>query len=94
MLTRLTPTTSVGYLLAAYFVFGVGAGLANPPITNTALSGMPPSQAGVAAAIASTSRQVGMTPGVAVIASRRVPHRPATASASSRRGSPRVIRVD
>ncbi len=67
LLTRLTPTTPTAYLLAAYFVFGLGAGLINPPITNTAVSGMPPSQAGVAAAIASTSRQVGMTLGVAVI---------------------------
>ena len=67
MLTRLTPTTRVGYLLVAYLVFGVGAGMVNPPITNTAVSGMPPSQAGVAAAIASTSRQVGFTLGVAVI---------------------------
>jgi predicted MFS family arabinose efflux permease len=67
MLTQLTPTTSAGYLLAAYLLFGLGSGLVNPPITNTAVSGMPPSQAGVAAAIASTSRQVGMTLGVAVI---------------------------
>jgi len=67
MLTRITPTTSSAYLLIAYFVFGLGSGLINPPITNTAVSGMPPSQAGVAAAVASTSRQVGMTLGVAVI---------------------------
>jgi EmrB/QacA subfamily drug resistance transporter len=67
MLTRLTPSTPTGYLLGAYFLFGLGAGLINPPITNTAVSGMPPSQAGVAAAIASTSRQVGMTLGVAVL---------------------------
>jgi len=67
MLTGLSPTTPVGFLLAAYFVFGLGSGLLNPPITNTAVSGMPPAQAGVAAAIASTSRQVGMTLGVAVI---------------------------
>jgi EmrB/QacA subfamily drug resistance transporter len=67
MLTRLAPDTPTNYLLAAYFLFGVGSGLINPPITNTAVSGMPPSQAGVAAAIASTSRQVGMTLGVAVI---------------------------
>jgi EmrB/QacA subfamily drug resistance transporter len=67
MLTRLTPSTSSGYLLIAYFVFGIGSGLVNPPITNTAVSGMPASQAGVASAIASTSRQVGMTLGVAVI---------------------------
>jgi MFS family permease len=67
MLTRLEPHTATGYLLIAFFVFGLGSGLINPPITNTAVSGMPPSQAGVAAAIASTSRQVGMTLGVAVI---------------------------
>jgi EmrB/QacA subfamily drug resistance transporter len=67
MLTRLTPHTSTLYLLGAYFVFGLGAGMVNPPISNTAVSGMPPSQAGVAAAVASTSRQVGMTLGVAVI---------------------------
>jgi predicted MFS family arabinose efflux permease len=67
LLTRLAPATSTGYLLLAYFIFGVGFGLVNPPITNTAVSGMPPSQAGVAAAVASTSRQVGMTLGVAVL---------------------------
>jgi MFS family permease len=67
LLTRLAPATSSGYLLLAYFIFGVGLGLVNPPITNTAVSGMPPSQAGVAAAVASTSRQVGMTLGVAVL---------------------------
>jgi EmrB/QacA subfamily drug resistance transporter len=67
MLTRLSPSTPIGYLLGAYFLAGIGSGLVNPPITNTAVSGMPPSQAGVASAVASTSRQVGMTLGVAVI---------------------------
>jgi EmrB/QacA subfamily drug resistance transporter len=67
MLTQLTATTSYAYLLAAYVIFGLGFGLVNPPITNTAVSGMPPSQAGVAAAVASTSRQVGQTLGVAVV---------------------------
>ncbi|HUE26268.1 MAG TPA: MFS transporter [Solirubrobacteraceae bacterium] len=67
MLTRLTATTSTVYLLGAYLIFGIGVGLINPPITNTAVSGMPPAQAGVAAAVASTSRQVGVTLGVAVI---------------------------
>ncbi|MDQ1691637.1 MAG: hypothetical protein QOD87_1745, partial [Pseudonocardiales bacterium] len=41
----------------------------NVPITNTAVSGMPRSQAGVAAAVASTSRQVGASLGVAVVGS-------------------------
>jgi EmrB/QacA subfamily drug resistance transporter len=67
MLTGLTRATGTGYLLASYGLFGVGMGLLGPPITNTAVSGMPGEQAGVAAAIASTSRQVGMTLGVAVI---------------------------
>ncbi len=67
MLTGLSPTTATSELLIAYVVFGLGSGLVNPPITNTAISGMPPAQAGVAAAIASTSRQVGMTLGVAVV---------------------------
>jgi MFS family permease len=67
MLTQLTAQSSPEYVLGAYFVFGFGFGLVNPPITNTAVSGMPPSQAGVAAAVASTSRQVGATLGVAVL---------------------------
>jgi hypothetical protein len=41
----------------------------NAPITNTAVSGMPLQQAGVAAAVASTSRQIGQSLGVAVIGS-------------------------
>lgn len=60
------PTTPLWVLLVAYGVFGIGFGLVNPPITNTAVSGMPRSQAGVAAAVASTSRQVGQSLGVAV----------------------------
>jgi EmrB/QacA subfamily drug resistance transporter len=67
MLTGLSPTTPVAQLLGSYFLFGLGFGLMNPPITNTAVSGMPSSQAGVAAAVASTSRQVGQTLGVAVL---------------------------
>ena len=69
MLTRLTSSTSTGYLLASYVVFGIGSGLVNAPITNTAVSGMPRSQAGVAAGLASTSRQVGSALGVAVAGS-------------------------
>jgi MFS family permease len=67
MLTGLSPTTAAPLLLGSYFLFGVGLGFENPPITNTAMSGMPAAQAGVAAGIASTSRQVGVTLGVAVI---------------------------
>ena len=69
MLTRLTGGTAIGWLVAAYVIFGIGFGMVNAPITNTAVSGMPRSQAGVAAAIASTSRQVGGSLGVAVVGS-------------------------
>ncbi len=67
LLTGLTQTTSTATLVVAYAIFGVGFGTINPPITNTAVAGMPPAQAGVAAAIASTSRQFGQTLGVAIV---------------------------
>ncbi|RPF33321.1 MFS transporter [Streptomyces sp. TLI_185] len=59
--------TSNVTLFVAYMLFGIGFGFVNAPITNTAVSGMPRSQAGVAAAVASTSRQLGQTLGVAVV---------------------------
>ena len=66
MLTQLGATTSLVWVVAAYVVFGLGFGMVNAPITNSAVSGMPNAQAGVAAAIASTSRQVGASLGVAI----------------------------
>ncbi|MFG3548306.1 MFS transporter [Streptomyces sp. NPDC047725] len=59
--------TSDVTLFLGYVLFGVGFGFVNAPITNTAVSGMPRAQAGVAAAVASTSRQLGQTLGVAVV---------------------------
>jgi EmrB/QacA subfamily drug resistance transporter len=67
LLTGLGAHTAIPSLLPAYFIFGIGFGMINPPITNTAVLGMPAAQAGVAAAVASTSRQVGQTLGVAVV---------------------------
>lgn len=66
LLTGLAPDTGMERLLAAYGLFGVGMGLVNAPITNAAVSGMPRAQAGLAAGLASTSRQVGATLGVAL----------------------------
>jgi len=66
LLIDLGVRTAVWYLTVAYLVYGAGAGLVSAPITNTALSGMPLDQAGVAGAIASTSRQIGAALGVAV----------------------------
>ncbi|MFC0629234.1 MFS transporter [Kribbella deserti] len=69
LLSQATVETPTIILLVAYLDFGLGFGMLNAPITNAAVSGMPPSQAGVAAAIASTSRQVGAALGVAVVGS-------------------------
>jgi MFS family permease len=66
LLAGLTAHTPVWYLIVAYLVYGAGAGLVSAPITNTALSGMPRDQAGIAGAIASTCRQTGAAVGVAV----------------------------
>ena len=62
----LTPDTALPLVIAMYVVVGVFLGLVNPPITNTAVSGMPRSMAGVAAALASSGRQTGTTLGVAI----------------------------
>jgi EmrB/QacA subfamily drug resistance transporter len=67
LLAFVEPTTPFSWLFLAYVVFGLGFGFVNAPITNAAVSGMPRAQAGVAAAVASTSRQIGQTLGVAVV---------------------------
>ena len=65
ILMTLRSDTPYAVLVVAYLTFGIGFGMLNAPITNSAVSGMPRAQAGVAAAIASTSRQVGTSLGVA-----------------------------
>jgi MFS family permease len=60
---------STSELLLGYMFVGIGLGVLNAAITNSAISGMPRSQAGVASAITSTTRQIGSTLGVAIIGS-------------------------
>jgi MFS family permease len=67
LLSGLANDTTFALLITAYVLFGIGFGMVNAPITNTAVSGMPRAQAGVAAGIASASRQIGQTLGVAVV---------------------------
>jgi EmrB/QacA subfamily drug resistance transporter len=67
MLVGLGPATPLAWLLGAYVVFGIGFAFVNAPVTTAAVSGMPVAQAGVAAAIATTSRQFGQALGVAVV---------------------------
>ncbi|MFD8825913.1 MFS transporter [Streptomyces sp. NPDC059605] len=67
LFAALDAETNDTLLFTGFVLFGLGFGMVNAPITNTAVSGMPRAQAGVAAAVASTSRQIGGTLGVAVI---------------------------
>lgn len=69
LLTSLSATTPVWQLLMIFAVFGIGFSMVNAPITNAAVSGMPTDRAGAASAVASTSRQVGVSLGVAVCGS-------------------------
>lgn len=61
--------TPLVWVLLCYAIFGLGHGAVNAPISNTTVSGMPRSQAGVAAAIATTGRQIGIALGVAIVGS-------------------------
>jgi EmrB/QacA subfamily drug resistance transporter len=69
MLTRLTATTPVWHLVSIFALFGIGFSMVNAPITTAAVSGMPTDRAGAASAVASTSRQVGVSLGVALCGS-------------------------
>lgn len=65
-LITLTGGMNVPALLMAYLLIGTGIGFANAPITNTAVSGLPPERAGVAGGTASTARQLGTAIGIAL----------------------------
>jgi EmrB/QacA subfamily drug resistance transporter len=69
ILTQLSAGTATIILVVSYMLFGIGSGMVNAPITNSTVSGMPRAQAGVAAGLASASRQVGSTLGVAIVGS-------------------------
>jgi MFS family permease len=64
---NLNLETPIWLIAFAFFLNGAGMGLLNTPLSATAVTGMPPAQAGVAAAISSTSRQVGFALGVAMV---------------------------
>jgi EmrB/QacA subfamily drug resistance transporter len=69
MLGDLTVTAPAWAVVAIFAVFGAGFAMGNAPITTAAVSGMPTDRAGAASAVASTSRQVGVSIGVALCGS-------------------------
>jgi EmrB/QacA subfamily drug resistance transporter len=66
LLSGITTSWATSQIIIAFSVFGLGSGMVNAPITQAAVSGMPFAQAGVASGIASTSRQIGISLGVAI----------------------------
>jgi EmrB/QacA subfamily drug resistance transporter len=64
-LAGLTRHTPPGLLLAASALAGLGFSMVNAPVTATAIRGLPSDQAGLAGAVASASRQLGLALGVA-----------------------------
>jgi EmrB/QacA subfamily drug resistance transporter len=69
LLLALDAQTSLARLLIALALLGIGMGFVNAPITNASVSGLPRAQAGVAAGLTATSRQIGATLGVALVGS-------------------------
>lgn len=82
-LVTLDQHTGVPQLLLAYALIGTGFGFANAPITNTAVSGLPPARAGVAGAITSTARQFGAALGIALAGALLTHTTPATLPAAT-----------
>ncbi|WP_083998675.1 MFS transporter [Actinomadura kijaniata] len=80
------PHPDVRLLSSALLLIGVGFGFANAPITNTAVSGLPPAHAGVAGAITSTARQLGSALGVAAAGGFLAGAAPARLAEASRPG--------
>ena len=66
MLAFLTPTTPLWALVVIFAAFGITFGMVIVPINYAAMSGMPQNRAGAAAGITSTSKQVGISLGVAL----------------------------
>lgn len=68
-LSVLSARPPMGALAGAYVLIGLGWGALNPPITTLAMSALPRSRSGTAAAIAGCARQAGATLGVALMGS-------------------------
>jgi DHA2 family methylenomycin A resistance protein-like MFS transporter len=66
-LLRLEAGTPFSGMWWPFALLGVGAGIALPPMTVTALGAAPAAKAGMASAIHNASRQLGQTLGVAAL---------------------------
>jgi EmrB/QacA subfamily drug resistance transporter len=66
-LALLAENAAIGWLLAAYLVVGIGYAVLSAPVSTVAVASMPRDQAGVAAGVASSARNIGIVLGIAVL---------------------------
>jgi predicted MFS family arabinose efflux permease len=66
MLVFLTPVAPHWLLMTIFVAFGITFGMVTVPINYAAVTGMPHDRAGAAAGITSTSKQIGISVGVAL----------------------------
>jgi MFS family permease len=69
LLTGITETTSAALIAVGLGLFGLGAGLGMPAMTDTVMAAVPERDAGVGSALNDVSRQLGGALGIAVIGS-------------------------
>lgn len=67
LLMDLQPTTSYVSMWWKLAMLGIGFGLMLPALTISVLAGTPPNRTGLGSSVASTSRQIGVTLGIAVL---------------------------
>lgn len=67
LMRGLTATSTWTHLIPGLIVAGIGAGLVNPPLAQTAVGVVKPRNAGMASGINSTFRQVGIATGIALL---------------------------
>jgi MFS family permease len=68
-LALLPGDVDIVWLLAGTLVVGIGYAVVNAPISTVAVGSMPRERAGVAAAVASSGRNIGLVLGIAVVGS-------------------------
>ena len=62
-----TPSSAWTTLLAGFIISGLGVGIVNPAIAQSAIAVVPPEKSGMGSGINSTFRQVGISTGVAAL---------------------------
>ena len=66
-LALVAENAAIGWLLMSYLVVGIGYAVLSAPVSTVAVSSMPRDQAGVAAGVASSARNIGIVLGIAVL---------------------------